>query len=202
MWTNPSLHLYIDRDIILQEKMERTSFTFNFLILPIIAYYITCWIKNKTTIREFITVEIYKQQEIEKIYESERDKRKRILRLHEIETDTSIFKNMRDDWAIKIRNRGGLFLLINCYLCTCFCGIYENSIDCLITNVVMSIIFSTILSTGYFVLISILRFHFKKNDKYFNLSHCLNPSYYYSWQKHKDKEKKRREKKSNILIDK
>ena len=97
--------------------------------------------------------------------------------MHDIITDISKFKNNKEQWAFYVFIGGCLFLLFNWYFVTCFCGIFENSQDCLIINIVMSIIFSSIFSLALIILSSYLRKYglTKKNKTIYNISLFLNP---------------------------
>ena len=62
---------------------------------------------------------------------------------------------------------------------TCFLGIYENSYDCLILNVFVSLIFTLIFTLIIFIISSTLRYFGKtlKLSLCFNISQLLNPIY-------------------------
>ena len=173
MTKNLSLHLYKDRDKYLHETMDGKSFIIMNLILPLIVYICVLFIRRTISIKEFLQYQRYKLGQIGK-----KDKigPQEILKLHALQTDISKFKNKNqyiEKWYIII---GLIFLAFNWYLTSCFCGIYENSIDCLTMNVFMSMIFCIIFTLVFFLISSFIRIWFK-NRELFKMSRWLNPTY-------------------------
>jgi len=173
MTKNLSLHLYKDRDKYLHETMDGKSFIIMNLILPLIVYICVLFIRRSISIKEFLQYQRYKLGQIGK-----KDKigPEEILKLHALQTDISKFKNKNqyiEKWYIII---GLIFLAFNWYLTSCFCGIYENSIDCLTMNVFMSMIFCIIFTLVFFLISSFIRIWFK-NRELFKISRWLNPTY-------------------------
>ena len=77
---------------------------------------------------------------------------------------------------------GTPFLLFNFLLVSSYCGIYENSVDCVIWNTIVSIIFSFIFSRALLLVSATLRYYSLKNkdlqnEKLYIISCFLNPYY-------------------------
>ena len=202
------LHLYVGKDKSLKEKFEGGSFAIN-IFIPFLAYILTSFVKQKVSLNQFIYDKLYQYRELCKQLEKKKkeDKNKIILKMHDIKTDVSKFKNEVDYNTSYITMAGGIFLIINWYVCTCFCGIYENSTLCLVTNTLMSMIFTFIITIILYIASSVLRYISIKEKKItlFSLSTLLNPSYVMyanKYNQEKDKKEKREpdnEKENNLL---
>ena len=178
MFDSSILHLYTDRDPILKEKFNVKYFIINTLI-PFLFYIpISSFLKQNTSIKEFIYYKNFQVSQIEgnaNLREGQKS-----LEFHDITTDNSKFKNEKEDSAKLLFIGGCIFLLFNWYAVTCFCGIYENSEDCLIINTVVSIISSIILSIILFIISASLRSYSLSNKKkiIYYISSFLNPIFY------------------------
>ena len=202
------LHLYVGKDKSLQEKFEGGSFAIN-IFIPFLAYILTSFVKQKVSLNQFIYDKLYKYKELCNQLEKKKkeDRNKIILKMHDIKTDVSKFKNEVDYNTTFITMAGGIFLIINWYVCSCFCGIYENSTSCLITNTLMSMIFTFIITIILYLASSVLRYISIKEKKItlFSLSTLLNPSYVmyvdkYSQEKDKKEKRESDNKKENNLL--
>ena len=180
MFNSSSLHLYTGRDSDLQEKLEPKYVLLNILIPFLILYVPIMFLKKITSVREFIYEQNYEYAIV--VDASERKKLsppQTQLRLHDIETQISKFKNLMDYWEKKVFRGGFIFLLFNFYLTTCFCGIYENSISCLISNTVVSIVFTICITFILLLLSAILRIYGLSNEGImsFSISTLFNPTF-------------------------
>ena len=197
MFNTSILHLYIGKDDF--DKYESKNVIMNLLIPFILLYIPIMLLKKITSIREFFYEQNYRFSKVVNDYESNRikhsymydkvvndDERKRIvkaqtqLRLHDIETQISKFKNYMDYWEKFVFWGGFIFLLFNFYLTTCFCGIYQNSFGCLISNTVMSMVFTFGISFIFFLISTILRIYGLsdgENITSFYISSLLNPTF-------------------------
>ena len=174
MFNSSSLHLFIDQDTDLKEKTKGKYFFLNILI-PSLLYYITSIIKKMTSIKEFIYDKIYQFEKVSN--NGKLNKGEKNIRMHDLITDVSKFKNKKEKDAKKVFLSGIIFLIINWYFITCFLGIYENSYDCLILNVFISLIFTLIFTLIVFIISSILRYLGIKlqSERLFDISLFLNP---------------------------
>ena len=202
------LHLYVGKDKSLQEKFEGGSFAIN-IFIPFLAYILTSFVKQKVSLNQFIYDKLYQYKELcnQRDKKKKEDRNKIILKMHDIKTDVSKFKNEVDYNTTFITMAGGIFLIINWYVCSCFCGIYENSTSCLITNTLMSMIFTFIITIILYLASSVLRYISIKEKKItlFSLSTLLNPSYVmyvdkYSQEKDKKEKRESDNKKENNLL--
>ena len=174
MFNSSSLHLFIDQDTDLEEKTKGKYIFLNILV-PSLLYYVTSKIKKRTSIKEFICDKNY---QYENVYNNAKlNKGEKKIRIHDLITDVIKFKNTKEKDANIVFLYGIIFLVFNCHFITCFLGIYENSYDCLILNVFISLIFTLIFTSTIFVFSSILRFSAKKYkwDCLFRISQFLNP---------------------------
>jgi hypothetical protein len=172
MTTNSSLHLYKDRDKYLHESLSGKKFLSMNILLPLIAYICVLSIRKAISVKEFLK---QKEYELFLIRKSSVKWPNKILKLHALQTSISKCKN-KNIKHIKIYFYVGLvFLLFTWYLTTCFCGIYENSVDCLIVNIILSIIFALILTLTLFFISSLLRVCCE-NKNAFAISTLFNPT--------------------------
>ena len=194
MINSSSLHLYLGKDI--NDKFETKYMIINF-IFPFISYYLSGYIQSLLSIREFF---LDQYENIEMILKKYKKKEMRILRLHNVETEISKFKNKLKSNTEKIFKFGLLFLFLNWYYITCFGGIYNHSLDCLILNTFLSIIFALFVSMIIYALSAYIRksslnenslFH---NKKFYNISKKLNPIFCF---RKKSKLQKKLKKKDN-----
>ena len=172
MFNSSSLHLFLDQDIDLNEKTKGKYFLLNILI-PSLLYYVTSRIKKRTSIKEFVYDKNYQYEKVLKNFKGG----ERNIRIHDLITDVSKFKNIKEQDTNTVFIYGIIFLVFNWYFITCFLGIYENSYDCLILNVFMSLIFTLIFTLIIFIFSSILRYLASKlgNSYLFTFSQFLNP---------------------------
>ena len=142
------------------------------ILLPFIVYICLLIIRKSISVKEFLKQKEYELDLIGKLPDIGP---KEILKLHALQTSISIFRN-KNIKRIKIYFYVGLvFLLFTWYLTTCFCGIYENSVDCLIVNIILSIIFALILTLTLFFISSLLRVCCE-NKNAFAISTLFNPT--------------------------
>ena len=161
----------------------------------LLLYYFICKIKEYTSIREFIDDKYFEFYSIlieraeDKITEGQKN-----LKIHNIETEISKFKNQLDCRTKVFLWVGLFFIIFNWHFTTSFCAIYENSTDCLISNTLTSIFSSLILSTLIILVSTILRYIGlkSKSEAIFNFSLWINPEYFIYG---KDTTKKKVEKK-------
>ena len=177
MYDSYMLHLYTgggeDR---VPYKAIKPRYKITNILVPFLSLYLpTMLLKKYISIREFIFDQIKKYFDITK---SNKNKAQKQLGLHDIETQISKFKNKIEGNSSKVFFFGGIFLLFNLYMTTCFCGIYENSNLCLILNTFLSIIWTYLITYGILLGSTILRrcgllFKIKMM---FNLSRIFNPT--------------------------
>jgi hypothetical protein len=172
MTNNLSLHLYKDRDQYLHENLNGREFLLMNILLPFIVYICVLIIRKSISVKEFLQ---QKEYELNLIGKNGNIGPKEILKLHSLQTSISIFKNKNIKHIKNYFYAGLAFLLFTWYLTTCFCGIYENSVDCLILNIFLSIIFSLILTLVLFFISSILRVC-AQNKNVFAMSTLFNPT--------------------------
>ena len=154
MYNSYMLHLYIGENKVPFKKIEPKYKTINILVPFLLLYLPTMLLKKYISIREFIFDQIKKYLDIT---ESNKNKAQKQLGLHDIETQISKFKNKIEGNSFKVFFFGGIFLLFNLYMTTCFCGIYENSYPCLILNTFISIICTYLLTYAILLASTILR---------------------------------------------
>ena len=179
MFNTSLLHLYIGKDPDFENS--RPIYVVMNLLVPFLLLYIPIMLLKKiTSIREFIYEQIYEFGIVVDAYENKKiNPAQTQLRLHDIETQISKFKNLMDYWEKKVFWGGFIFLLFNFFLTTSFCGIYKNSFGCLITNTLVSIAFTISISFIFFLISTILRRYGLSNKGImaFYISALLNPTY-------------------------
>jgi len=178
MDTNGGLNLYTQKN---KEKILSKAFCLN-MFIPLSTYLITYTIKRKISVHEFFVNQYYQLYRILFLYKKGKiNEVQKDLGLHNIEVKISKRKNKAERRLWFLLGFGSLFLLFNFYLVSSFCGIYENSVDCVLWNTIVSIIFSYIVSRALFALSAFLRYYSlregKKNERLFILSCVLNPYY-------------------------
>ena len=180
MFNSSSQHLYLDRDLDLHEKFEGKYFILNILI-PSLLYLFTLHIRKLTSIDEFY----YDKHNQYYEFDENKNKNKKLkdgeinIAKHDILTDISKFKNKKEKTAWKLVLYGSLFLFISWYYISCFLGIYDNSLDCLIMNILLSLFFTLIFTLIIFTISTTLKLYARKkeNEFCFNVSQKLNPIY-------------------------
>ena len=177
MTTNSSLHLFKDRDKYLHESLSGKIFVGINILLPLIVYLCSLGIRRLISVKEFLQkknnefLDLVAKYPPHKKTISPQD----ILKLHALHTDISKFKNRSRTITIFFAGIGFFFLLFVWYLTACFCGIYENSLDCLIINIIISIIFAFILTQIMFFISSLLM-NLCKSKTGSDFSKYLNPT--------------------------
>ena len=177
MYNLSMLHLYIGGDKDPNKKSQPKYNAINILVPFLLLYLPTMFLKKLLSIREFIFEQNYKYNDI--INSKKFNKAQKQLRLHDIETQINKFRNKNEDNSFKVFLFGGIFLVFNWYLATCFCGIYENSNLCLILNTLISIIFTYAFAYIFFLASSIIRRCVLSSGKWeivYKISGCLNPT--------------------------
>ena len=196
MINSSSLHLYLGKDI--NDKFETKYMIINFFF-PFISYYLSGYIQSLLSIREFF---LDQYENIEMILQKYDKKEMRILRLHNVETEISKYKNKLKSNTEKIFKFGLLFLFLNWYYITCFGGVYNHSLDCLILHTFLSIIFALFVSMIIYALSACIRkrsldknslFH---NKKFYNISKKLNPIFCFRKKSKLQKKLKKKDKKN------
>ena len=178
MDTNAVLNLYTQKN---KEKIIFNALCSN-IFYPLLTYLITYTIKRKISVNDFFVNQYYKLYRILYLFsKGEITLAKKNLELHNIEAKISIRKNKAKNRLLLLLVVGFIFLGFNFYLVSSFCGIYENSEDCVIWNTVVSIIFSFIVSRVLFIISASLRLcslrEGKKSKFWFIISCILNPYY-------------------------
>ena len=178
MDTNAVLNLYTQKN---KEKIIFNALCSN-IFYPLLTYLITYTIKRKISVNDFFVNQYYKLYRILYLFsKGEITLAKKNLGLHNIEAKISIRKNKAKNRLLFLLGVGFIFLGFNFYLVSSFCGIYENSEDCVIWNTVVSIIFSFIVSRVLFIISASLRLcslrEGKKSKFWFIISCILNPYY-------------------------
>ena len=182
MLNSSSLHLYLHKDKDLNEKNRGIFFFINLFLYPILLYILSSVFKRIISIREFIFDKIYESEVIksDKDYKGKKNEGKKSLKLHNIKTEISKYLNQKKGiCSILFLVCGSIFILFNCYLVTCFCSVYNNSISCLCVNIIMSVLSGFILTLVLFAISSFLRYMSIKisNENLYNISRWLNPTY-------------------------
>ena len=156
MFNTSSLHLYIDKDIDLIEKNKGAFKFVNLFLCPILFYLLSSVFKFLTSIREFMYDKLNESHEIK----ANRNLKLgvKILKIHDIKTEISKLINSNNKIVNKYFIGTLIFLIFNCCLVTCFCSIYDNSIDCLVLNIFMSLLLEIIITLSLFALSSLLRY--------------------------------------------
>ena len=177
MYNSSILHLYIGKEIDEIEKEDNKYILMNLLVPFLFLYFPTLFLMKYISIREFFYEYSYKYSII--INNLRINKAQKQLRLHDIQTQISKFNNLMDARAFKLFIMGSIFLLINWYVSTCFCGIYENSNKCLIINTFISIIFTLVLKLLFFLVSSIIRIlgFWLRSEIVFKFSRIFNPTF-------------------------
>jgi hypothetical protein len=150
---NSSLHLYIGKE--LYEKTEPGKVVINLFLIPFIVYMITLHIKKYLSVNEFYCRQMHNICIILKVYQKKRYVR--VLRLHNVETEISKFKDEMESREFKVVFYGSIFLFFNWYLVVCYNGIYTHSLDCVLSNVFNSIFFAILFTSGLYLLSAPLR---------------------------------------------
>ena len=184
MINGPSLHLYRRKD---KGKFSFQSFLANFF-LPYLIFYISILkLKKDLSVKEFIDLQYYDLYHFLNENHNEMDKRKIVnlikLKIHNLETEISKKKNEHQKGMKRILYGGLVLILLTWIYMYCFLGIYENSYDCLIVNLVLSVVYSLIVSH----LVYLLSVSIRK---------CVIPKD----QKEKDEEIEKRNEKCNIKM--
>ena len=153
-----SLHLYRRKD---KGKFSFSSFLAN-LFLPYLIFYISILkLKKDLSIKEFIDEIYFGLYHFLKENHQNLDKNKIInlikLKIHNLETDISKKKNEHQKGMKRILFGGIILILLNWYYMLSFLGIYENSYDCLAVNLVLSVVYSLLVSFLVYLLSVSLR---------------------------------------------
>ena len=116
-------------------------------LFPLIVYCFIYYFKKYLSIREFYL------EEFDRIYDLKKRKRDKKMSNNEfcirIKTEKTRIKKARNNsWnSIKIISiLAFIILIINWYLVTCFCGIYNNSLGCIAKNILINIFFNIIIA--------------------------------------------------------
>ena len=182
MKSNAELNLYTQKN---KEKILGGAISLN-MFCPLLVYLIVYIIKKKITVNEFFVNQYYQLYRV--LYFLEKKKINVVqkdLGLHNIETKISLRKNKAEFRLLFYFAVGTPFLLFNFLLVSSYCGIYENSVDCVIWNTIVSIIFSFIFSRALLLVSATLRYYSLKNkdlqnEKLYIISCFLN-LYYLSY---------------------
>ena len=179
MKSNAELNLYTKKN---KEKILGSAISLN-MFCPLLIYIIIYFIKRKMTVNEFFVNQYYQLYRVLVFLEDKKiNVVQKDLGLHNIEAKISLRKNKAEFRIWLLFAIGTPFLLFNFLLVSSFCGIYENSVDCVICNTVISIIFSFIFSRVFLFVSASLRYcslnnNGNKNEKLYIVSCLLNPYY-------------------------
>ena len=175
---NSGLNLYTQKN---KEKIIFNALCSN-MFYPLFTYLIIYTIKRKISVNEFFVNQKYQLYRILYLFELEKiSKVQKDLGLHNIEAKISLRRNKAECRLWFLFWIGFFFLGFNFYFVSSFCGIYEHSVDCVIWNTVVSIIFSFIVSRVLFLISASIRYYSlregKENERWFIISCILNPYY-------------------------
>ena len=179
MKSNAELNLYTKKN---KEKILGGAISLN-MFCPLLMYILIYFIKKKITVNEFFVNQYYQLYRVLVFLEDKKiNVVQKDLGLHNIEAKISLRKNKAEFRLWFLFAIGTPFLLFNFLLVSSFCGIYENSVDCVIWNTVVSIIFSFIFSRAFLLISAYLRYNSLKNkdnpkEKLYIVSCLLNPYY-------------------------
>ena len=182
MDTNAVMNLYTKKN---KEHINIANAFCPNIFYPLSTYLITYTIKKKISVNEFFIDQRYQLYRILYLFDKGKIKEKqKDLGLHNIEAKISIRKNVADGRLSLLIVLGSIFLGFNFYLVSAFCGIYEHSIDCVLWNTIVSIIFSYIISRVLFLIsLSLRHYSLKKGiqNKYLFKMSCIFNPYYMSY---------------------
>ena len=185
MYNLSILHLYVGKDPDFNEKNDPKYNAINIAVPFLLLHLPTLVFKKYISIREYIYEQNYEIgkniNELKQIKNNSQNSTTKKLRiqivLHEIQTQISKTRNKMESRGTLLFIAGLIFLFFNCYVATCFCGIYNNSYLCLILNTLMSIIFTLVWSNILLLISCCLRKISLciKLKLVFNFSGILNP---------------------------
>jgi len=197
MNTNAALNLYLRKN---KENFNAGNFCEN-LFYPLSAYLIAYIIKRKISIKDFLNEQLYQLHIKLSSFENNKISLQQVnIYMYNIELKISKKKNKERIKILYLTNICSLFILFSLILESSFCGIYENSLDCLVVNTLISIFFSFVITNVLLLISSIIRVYSlrKENRCMFIISCFLNPYYisFLSCKKNKNKIVKNEEIKS------
>ena len=177
MNTNSALNLYLRKN---KEYLSAGNFCRN-LFYPLSAYLVAYILKRKISIKDFLYEQYYQLYRIlSSLDKNEITLQQAKIDIYKIEIKISKKKNKEEKKILPLNNIFTfIFLLFNFILSSSFCSIYENSLDCLIVNTLISILFSIAITRVLFLISSTIIFCSlrKKNKNMFIISCFLNPYY-------------------------
>ena len=154
------LHLYIHR---WNEETDSSVAKFVNIFLPFIILYIPiAWIKKALSITVFCLQENAKIEDYEEKYKR-RAPGKYQIKCQQEKSNIKKFRNNMETNSRLVLILGGLLLFFNWYLATSFCGVYNNSFDCIVVNVLYSILYTKIFSVILHLLSTIIKYFDWKN---------------------------------------
>ena len=161
------LHLYIHR---WNEETDSSVAKFVNIFLPFIILYIPiAWIKKALSMTVFCIQEEIKIDNYNKEYKR-RVPGKYQIKIQQEKSNIKKFRNNLETNSRLVLILGGLLLFFNWYLATSFCGVYNNSFDCIVVNVLYSILYTKIFSVILHLVSTII--------KYFDLKICNKIKFY------------------------
>ena len=154
------LHLYIHR---WNEETDSSVAKFVNIFLPFIILYIPiAWIKKALSITVFCLQENAKIEDYEEKYKR-RAPGKYQIKCQQEKSNIKKFRNNMETNSRLVLILGGLLLFFNWYLATSFCGVYNNSFDCIVVNVLYSILYTKIFSVILHLVSTIIKYFDWKN---------------------------------------
>ena len=137
------LHLYIHR---WNEETDSSVAKFINTFLPFIILYLPiAWIKKALSMSMFCLEEEEKIKKYEELY-SKSNPGKYNIKIQQEKSNIKKYRNNKETNAQIVGLLGGCLLFFNWYLATSFCGVYNNSFDCIVVNVLWSIFYTMVFS--------------------------------------------------------
>ena len=153
-----NLHMVYHKNIY--SKSNSRSWIEN-MVPPCLIYLIIYYIKKILSIREFCHEEEENIKKIKKLEEKNNSINKIIINYHSEKTKIKKFKSNFENSIQIISIIGSIFLFINFLLVTSFCGIYHNSFECILINVLINMVSSFAIMSILNILVAIIKRDFK-----------------------------------------
>jgi len=166
------LHLYIHR---WNEETDSSVAKFVNIFLPFIILYIPiAWIKKALSMSVFCMEEEEKINLYKDLYKNNPGKLQ--IKIHQEKSNIKKFRNNKETNSKLVCLLGGLLLFFNWYLATSFCGVYNNSFDCIVVNVLYSILYTIVFSFILHLVSTIIKYFDWKccNHVKFCISNFIN----------------------------
>ena len=131
------------------------------MVPPCLIYLIIYYIKKILSIREFCHEEEENIRKLKKLEKKTKNINKIIIRYHKEKTNIKKFKSNFENSIQIISFIGSIFLFINFLLVTSFCGIYHNSFECILINMIVNMVSSFIIMSLLNIIVAIIKRDFK-----------------------------------------